>query len=1520
MKRRILSMLVVLAMMLSLLPVTAAEVAETPVLWGGIGGTISEFDGMIGVPHIWWLYYGTSDDREPVTDIESLCDAVEVRAKADDGRPIYTLYCEKPGTYPVKLWVEGQDTPVITEIRYDVPIYAFYCGPEATAETIYISGEVPYGGEACSFWMVPRYDMKLDGVELSFTRWNGEDWEAFAGFPYAVVPRTDRAEGTAIRFDIPAGLTITDVLRVSFVVTYEGNRVTGQGFTLVPTDEPSLMMRDAGEGTENPDLPLRGLDDLVMGWFREGYLYYGLPGGEKRVTDVRTVASANANASMDATVTELEDADGMPMYRIHSNYSRKDTRYLQVQVEGDPNWYNCQLQFRLPMISTYSENTRSTDTFLLNKGLYTPGEGGQFYVLRDSGFFGDEEIRYSNDLGLTAEYVDGGWLFTIPDTVEEDCGTIIEFHGRNFGALHVQLTDNSECLRVREVDSGVLPEKLVLRYGETRTCALYYGTATDYVPVTSAKSYDEDVFTVEAETDNIFVLSGEDAGEATIRFETSTGMDIKETVAVKLPELSLYTAPRRTVEALRQNWRVEYVPDTPMNLYVMQEGGFTEQAFVPDGFLPEGVTWKLYPLEEGYAVELQIPAIPAGTFTFDVEVRDPGLTMMMRHDLTLVEGQAASAIMGDLNGDNMVTARDLALLGQELVTPDSLTKEQKQLADVSMDGNLTTVDVLHLYRHLAGLESNAAKSIQPKEYDGDPAVIEVGGATAAAGDEITIPIHITGNPGLSALALEVSYPEKVMTLTNFQALSVLNGGYWIEDLEEGRMLWIDPREHANDGELMELTFEIREDAPAGDYKVAISLLDGSEEALLNEDYETVPAKPVSGAIQVTAGTQVLEYKNGGWDGPVESMDHGLGAVRTFGVFQNGTQVPVTRWWTENATDSDPVSVELLSDGSFAVTLQYYYPFDLCLETADGTVVRLPYRDNHHQVEEIEIDGEEYHLALSYIRKDGSVVTGGGFGNGGFAEAPDQPPREWTKLVTIYENYGTDKETYAPAAVLDQIVSVTFETERDLNGIFSVLQQPVKTETGWQGVFGADWRTGDGHVAAVVTLQDGSTYRLTAHGHMCAVNQVEVQSEAAQAMAGDTVVIPVMIENNTGIAGFNLQVSYNTAALKLVSIEKGEVLTRGSLSISESGDRAAWVSPLNVTGDGVLLYLTFEISDTCEAGTYWVNVHPADDDFGNFVDENSQQVSVVFRSSPLEVLDYLLGDINGDGEVAATDGVLLVKHLLGDLPLDSRQLRAADTTCDGKVNTADAVRLVRHLAGLVPELKAGTQAAAAFMRTTSAAVLSVDAISAVAGQTVQVPVRISNNPGVAAFAFGLDYDREKLTFLDVLPGDLMTENNLIPNPTAGEFAYLDFSAKEITGDGVLFYLQFRVNEQVKEEACDVRLFLRNNSAQNFSCGSGQAAAVRLETGTVCVGEAAVSGGTVEDGVLNVEMTLPADAAEYRAMVALYQNDRMVHVEFLPVRSGQNKIELDYQGAYDRGQIFLTDRHCTPETLALELILR
>lgn len=146
-----------------------------------------------------------------------------------------------------------------------------------------------------------------------------------------------------------------------------------------------------------------------------------------------------------------------------------------------------------------------------------------------------------------------------------------------------------------------------------------------------------------------------------------------------------------------------------------------------------------------------------------------------------------------------------------------------------------------------------------------------------------------------------------------------------------------------------------------------------------------------------------------------------------------------------------------------------------------------------------------------------------------------------------------------------------------------------------------------------------------------VTPVTVTVGTTEAQAGQTVTVPVRIENNNGFAGFTFSIGYDSAVLTLTDVTKGEVLQAsesGALTKSMQTNTVTWVDSRNSTGNGVVLYLTFRVANGAQAGSSTVTVSLKDNNSTNFVDETSKALRTNFTAGAVAIRPKQVYDETG----------------------------------------------------------------------------------------------------------------------------------------------------------------------------------------------------------------------------------------------------------------------------------------------------
>ena len=148
------------------------------------------------------------------------------------------------------------------------------------------------------------------------------------------------------------------------------------------------------------------------------------------------------------------------------------------------------------------------------------------------------------------------------------------------------------------------------------------------------------------------------------------------------------------------------------------------------------------------------------------------------------------------------------------------------------------------------------------------------------------------------------------------------------------------------------------------------------------------------------------------------------------------------------------------------------------------------------------------------------------------------------------------------------------------------------------------------------------------------------------VAGSTVEVYVSIENNPGIISLRNTICYDTSALELVKVEDCGLLsgyTNPSTTL-DSPYTLRWADSLSVnnnTNNGQLVKITFKIKEETELGSYNISVEPIE-----ARKTDGTKVTFIGENATVEVIDCVIGDVDGDGEVSDWDAITLDRYLAG----------------------------------------------------------------------------------------------------------------------------------------------------------------------------------------------------------------------------------------------------------------------------------
>lgn len=339
----------------------------------------------------------------------------------------------------------------------------------------------------------------------------------------------------------------------------------------------------------------------------------------------------------------------------------------------------------------------------------------------------------------------------------------------------------------------------------------------------------------------------------------------------------------------------------------------------------------------------------------------------------------------------------------------------------------------------------------------------------------------------------------------------------------------------------------------------------------------------------------------------------------------------------------------------------------------------------------------------------------------------------------------------------------------------------------------------------------------------------IQAGSVQGYAGDEVTIPVTIKQNSGIAGFSYDVNYDSSKLQLKKMTAGTVTKEGTFTTN--GNVVNWYTADNITANGTILNITFTILKDTADGKYSVSIS-LHDGKKNLVNEEGSYVKAAYKAGEVEVISGILGDINGDKDITIADVVLLNRYVLGKASLDSDKKKLADINSDGDVTIGDVVLLNRQVLGkdtpstmkLAPK-KSRKKAAA---RASEEMKISVDNVSTKAGETISIPVRISNNQGIAGIAFSVELP-EGYSLVSMKKGEVTSEGTF----TVSENNCTWYTTDNIKTDGILMTLEVKAGENAKTGK--IKVNVKDGKANNISDENGMTVPAVFTEGTVTIQE-------------------------------------------------------------------------------------
>lgn len=263
-----------------------------------------------------------------------------------------------------------------------------------------------------------------------------------------------------------------------------------------------------------------------------------------------------------------------------------------------------------------------------------------------------------------------------------------------------------------------------------------------------------------------------------------------------------------------------------------------------------------------------------------------------------------------------------------------------------------------------------------------------------------------------------------------------------------------------------------------------------------------------------------------------------------------------------------------------------------------------------------------------------------------------------------------------------------------------------------------------------------------HHIVLAADSGHIQVGSASVKAGETFDLPVILEKNPGVIALSLNLNYDADDLELIGVEDGKLLGTSTFFsgniLTKIPYTMNWddLSTDNNTGTGILATLSFRAKEDASGET---------------------EISVSVNQKSTFNFDF--------------EEVLFTTET-GTIQIDDSELV---TTTTGQAVTTS----ITETTPVMPE---------------GAAILA-DTVTASKGSSIVVPIRIQNNPGLAALSLNISYDNTMLKLLGAEDGKLLGTSTFLASESLTRIPYIlnwdTDSVENNSENGIVANLEFEV---------------------------------------------------------------------------------------------------------------------------------
>ena len=330
---------------------------------------------------------------------------------------------------------------------------------------------------------------------------------------------------------------------------------------------------------------------------------------------------------------------------------------------------------------------------------------------------------------------------------------------------------------------------------------------------------------------------------------------------------------------------------------------------------------------------------------------------------------------------------------------------------------------------------------------------------------------------------------------------------------------------------------------------------------------------------------------------------------------------------------------------------------------------------------------------------------------------------------------------------------------------------------------------------------GDAHFIQSTSPICSGSSIQLVLGTENAVANDTIMIPLNVEFPTGATYSSAEISFGGFQGQLEFIEVvtdssliGEANWNLEVNDNDTLLLTASAGAKEIGGSGVLFWLKFAVPATANDGFIPITIESALFNTGN--------IPVNLTSDGVEILSQIAyGDVDLNGMIQAYDASLILKYLVGYISLTSQQLLNSNVSTDTTVSSLDASLILSYVVGLVDSLP--YFGSYDMLIANGDIEMNDDYISQ--GHAVEIPLQLLNVNNILSFHGEISYNPSHLNLTKIDWSPLLENFTIITNDSiAGIIRFSGASAKPQGDNGMFGTLKFMVNDAFNEDSTVVSL--------------------------------------------------------------------------------------------------------------------